>query len=112
MAYNPVDEWFIPEFAETATVPVPWVDENVWEDDDAWSETAEVACIFADPYTRLPLGTAGLDDSNPVAAFRGVDVPGAREGTEITINGTAYLAGSPMPNGTGLTYIDLTRVAE
>ena len=109
MAYEPVDDFFIPEFCTDCTVPLYWNDTGVMEDDEAWTDTTVVQGIFSNPYEHLDFGTAGIDAANPSVAFKTADVPGAVGGDEIIIAGTTYQVGTPKPDGSGITMVDLIR---
>ena len=97
------------EFTLDATVPLYWNDLDAWDDEELRAETTTVKCRFRNPYLKLDVGTAGIDAADPVASFKTTDVPGAAGGDEITIAGITYQVGTPKPDGTGITEVDLIR---
>lgn len=107
----PITDFLDPDlpWVTLATVPKYWTDTDIFEDSEELSDTALVYAIFSNPYARLDLGTAGIDAANPVATFKTADIPGATGGDLITIQNIEYEVGTPKPDGTGLTTIDLVR---
>jgi len=96
-----------PELTVPCTVPLYWNDLAVWNDDAPNLDTIDVRGIFTDFYIELGVGRAGQDSSDPTLRLQTAEIPNATEGDSITVNGTAYLVGTPKPTGHGETIIDL-----
>jgi len=109
MAEYIADEFFIPEFTVDCIVPKFWVDGETWDDGSSIQETVHVRGIFDNDYLRLSLGTAGVDSADPQVLFKTADIPFARGGHEIIVEGVAYKVGTPQPDGDGFTLVDLVR---
>ena len=95
------------ELTVQVTVPLYWSDDTVLEDSDNWVETTQFRGVFTAPYLDVDLGIPGQQGSVPHITIRTVDIPHATEGDKITVNGKTYRVGVPMPDGSGVTQIDL-----
>lgn len=93
----------------------------IWTDDekaalmnsnDGFSDSAvyggaTIYGIFLNEYTELD--AVGVGSSSPAFICPEALVPGAKKGTSISVNGTAYVIQVPKPDGAGLTTLILKK---
>jgi len=98
------------ELTVPCVVPLYWNDLEVWNDDEVNTETIEVRGIQSNEYLRAAMGYAGQDSMNPRVKIQTAEIPNAREGDSVMVDGAAYVVGTPEPDGNGVTELDLKSV--